>query len=89
MAQFGRPSADTDNTGLYTDQAGGSTNIYLTIDESVASDADYIRTPAGTGTYVYTTALTSVAPPVGSILPIRAKRVLATGTTATNLIGLV
>lgn len=66
MPQFGRPSADTDNTGAYTDQGGGSTNIYTTIDESSASDADFIRTPAGAGTYVYTTALTSVTDPDSS-----------------------
>lgn len=36
-----------------------------------------------------TASVTFVAPPVGSVLPIRARRVLATGTTATNLIGLV
>lgn len=33
-------------------------------------------------------AVTFVAVPAGSILPIRVARVLATGTTATNLIGL-
>lgn len=42
MAQFGRPSADTNNPGSYTDQAGGSANIYTTIDEVTLDDADYI-----------------------------------------------
>ena len=45
MAQFGRPSADTNNPGSYTDQAGGGTTIYTTIDEVSYSDADYIRSP--------------------------------------------
>lgn len=34
------------------------------------------------------TAVTFTAPPVGSFLPIRATHVLATGTTATNLIAI-
>lgn len=36
-----------------------------------------------------TASVTFTAPPVGSILPIAAKRVLSTGTTATLLIALV
>ncbi len=66
MAQFARPDTDADNTGAYTDQGGGSTTIYTTIDESSPSDADYIRTPAGAGTYVYTARLSDVTDPVSS-----------------------
>lgn len=33
-------------------------------------------------------AVTFVAPPVGSFLPIRATHVMATGTTATNLVAI-
>lgn len=66
MPQFARPDTDADNTGAYTDQAGGSTNIYTTIDESSANDTDYIRTPAGAGTYVYTARLSDVTDPVSS-----------------------
>lgn len=36
-----------------------------------------------------TSVVTFMAVPVGSLLPIRVKRVNSTGTTATNLIGLV
>lgn len=35
-----------------------------------------------------TSAVSFVGVPVGSILPIRVKRVRSTGTTATNLVGL-
>lgn len=66
MAQFGRPSADTYNTDLYTDQGGGGTNIYTTIDETSASDADYIRSPLGPTSDVYVTALTTLEDPVSS-----------------------
>lgn len=63
MPQFGRPSADTNNPGSYTDQAGGSTNIYLTIDEVVADDADYIQSPASPSNAVYVTKLSSLVNP--------------------------
>ena len=66
MAQFGRPSADTNNPDAYTDQGGGSTTIYTTIDESVASDADYIRSPLAPSSDVYVTALSTLEDPVSS-----------------------
>lgn len=65
MAQFGRPSADTVRTG-WTDQAGGTTNIYTTIDESAASDADYIKTAAPPGTNEFETLLTTIEDPLSS-----------------------
>jgi hypothetical protein len=40
-----RPDADSSNSG-WTDQAGGTTNLALTVDEAVASDADYVRSSA-------------------------------------------
>ena len=63
MPQFARPSADTDNTGAFTDQSAGSTNIYQAIDEPSASDADYIQSPVSPVNDTYTTALTSVTNP--------------------------
>lgn len=66
MPQFGRPSADTNNPGSFTDQGGGSVNIYLTIDEVTADDADFIRSPTSPASAVYVTALTSVTDPVSS-----------------------
>jgi hypothetical protein len=63
MAQFGRPSTDTTNES-YTDQAGGSTTIYTTLDETVASDADYIKSVAAPTSDVYVTKLTTLEDPV-------------------------
>ena len=40
--QILRPKEDT-IVGGYSDQAAGTTNIYLSIDETVASDTDYVR----------------------------------------------
>jgi hypothetical protein len=66
MAQFGRPSTDTTNES-YTDQAGGSTNIYTTIDEVTADDADYVRSALAPTSDVYVTKFTSVEDPVSSV----------------------
>lgn len=66
MPQFGRPSADTNNPGGYTDQAGGSTNIYTAIDEATADDADYIRSPQSPSNAVYVTKLSSLVDPNSS-----------------------
>lgn len=65
MPQFARPSADTVRTA-WTDQAGGTTTIYTTIDEVSASDADYIKTSAPPGANEFETLLTSVTDPVSS-----------------------
>src|SRR4029077_2722115 len=40
-----RPDSD-DSISDWTDQTGGTTTIYLSIDEDAADDADYIRSPA-------------------------------------------
>lgn len=65
MPQFGRPSADT-SIGTYTDQVGGTTNIYTTIDETSPSDADYIRSVAAPANAPYVTKLSNVEDPVSS-----------------------
>jgi len=66
MAQYARPSADTYNSDGYTDQGGGSTNIYQSIDESSYSDADYIRSVLTPTSDVYVCALSSVSDPLSS-----------------------
>lgn len=65
MAQFGRPSTDTTNEG-YTNEAAGSTNIYQSIDETSASDADYIQSASAPTSDVYVTKLTTLEDPVSS-----------------------
>lgn len=66
MAQFARPTTDTTNDGGWTDQGGGSTNIFQAIDESVASDTDYIRTALAPSSDVYVTELTNLVDPLSS-----------------------
>lgn len=65
MAQFGRPSADT-SIGGYSDQGGGTTNIYTTIDEISPSDADYIRSALAPSNAPYVTKLSNLEDPQSS-----------------------
>ena len=66
MPQYGRPSADTNNPGTYTDQGGGSTNIYATIDEVTLDDADYIRSPLAPASAIYVTKYSNLEDPQSS-----------------------
>lgn len=65
MAQFARPDTDA-SIGAYTDQAGGASNIYTTIDEAVTDDADYIKSAAGPANAPYVARLSDVTDPVSS-----------------------
>lgn len=65
MAQFARPDADT-TLGNFTDQGGGASSIFATIDESSPSDADYIRSPVSPANEVYVCRLSDVTDPVSS-----------------------
>ena len=65
MPQFARPSTDTTRDNWLT-AADGTTNIFNEIDESVASDADYIKTQLTPTNDVYVTKLTTVSDPVSS-----------------------
>ena len=66
MPQYARPSADTDNTGGYTDQDGGSTDIYTTIDETILDPSDYIVSPQAPVDARVTFKLTSLTDPGSS-----------------------
>lgn len=63
MPQYARPSTDT-YRGNYTDQVGGTSNIYQAIDEIVADDADFVRSPLAPASEVYVTKLSAVTDPV-------------------------
>jgi len=83
VAQFARPSADTDNTGAWVDEAGGSTTIYTHIDESSASDADYIKSPLAPSSDVYVTKLSTIEDPLsssGHVLRVRRAKDAAGGS---------
>ncbi len=66
MAQFARPSVDTTRDNWEEDD-GTTVNIFDQIDESVADDADYIRTVLTPTNDVYVTKLTTLEDPLSSI----------------------
>ena len=87
MAQFARPSADTVRTA-WTDELGGITDIYTGIDEVVAEDVEYIKTPAPPGANEFETLLTTVTDPVLSsnhIMRWRRRKQPAAGSADINL----
>lgn len=87
MAQFGRPSVDTTRTG-WTEDDGGTTDIFDQIDEAALDDADYIKTAAPPGSNVYVTKLTTVVDPVsssGHTIRVRARK-QPTGGAQVNLV---
>lgn len=63
MPQFARPIADAANPGGWTDQAGGSVNLYTTIDEVTPDDTDYIQSPASPSSAVYVCKLSALTNP--------------------------
>lgn len=65
MAQFARPNADT-TLGNYTDEGGGTTSIFQSIDEASANDTDFIQSPTSPVNEVYVCALSSVNDPLSS-----------------------
>lgn len=82
MAQFARPIADFTNIGPYT-ASDGSTDLWSVIDETVASDADYVRSPSNpAGTERYAATLSSISDPAihtGHIVRYRIRKNLAAG----------
>jgi len=65
MPQFARPDQDT-TIGAFTDNAGGTTNIYTAIDEVSANDSDFIRSVTSPSNAVYVCRLSDVVDPVSS-----------------------
>lgn len=65
MPQYARPDQDT-SIGTYTDNAGGTTNIFQAIDESSANDSDFIRSVTTPSTAPYACRLSDVTDPVSS-----------------------
>lgn len=65
MAQFARPDADVTVTGWVEDD-DTSVNMWDEINESVASDTDYVKSPTPPGSNEYEAGLTDVTDPVAS-----------------------
>lgn len=65
MAQFARPDADIVEDG-WTEDDGGTTDIFDQIDESIADDNDYIMTGLTPTSDVYVCSLSTVEDPQSS-----------------------
>jgi hypothetical protein len=65
MAQFARPDND-DSIGSWTDDAGGTTNIFQAIDEVSPNDTDYVRSENDPVSSIYITGISSVTDPMSS-----------------------
>lgn len=66
MAQFARPSLDSFIDG-YTNELGSAINLFNSIDESVADDGDFVKSPLTPANAVFVTKLSSVVDPLSSI----------------------
>ena len=66
MAQFGRPEADTYRDTAWTEDDGTTDALFGEIDESSASDTDYIKTSVAPTSDVYVTRLSDVEDPISS-----------------------
>ncbi len=64
MAQFGRPDSDIDNEGGWSPSSGS--DLYAMLDESSASDSDYVDAPAFATSDSFTVSLTDVTDPSSS-----------------------
>jgi hypothetical protein len=65
MAQFARPDADL-NVGGFENEAAGTTNLFQSIDEAVASDSDFVVSDPLTDPDVYVCSLSPLEDPLTS-----------------------
>lgn len=61
--QFARPDTDVTSVGTWADQAGATTGLWQTIDETVPASADYIQAAAPASGDLYECSLTDVIDP--------------------------
>lgn len=85
MPQFGRPTSDI-STGTWTTQAGGTTALFDTVNESAADDADYVQSAPSPTNDTLEIALGSLPDPVSSTGHIVRYRIGKSGTDQLDLI---
>lgn len=66
VPQFLRPTADLNNPGSWTTHLGGSTDLFQQVNETVADDSDYIRSPQAPSSHVTVIDLQNGTDPVSS-----------------------
>jgi hypothetical protein len=90
VANFARPSADI-SRGSWTTNSGGTTNLWATIDEAVADDADYVISALNANS-TYECRLSSVAPaiiPRAHLIALRGRKDASGGNTKGVTVDLV
>lgn len=87
MAQFLRPSSDI-SLGGWSDNLGGTTNIYTVIDEVSASDTDFIKTGNNPTAQIYECGLSSGITPATNGHTVRYRYRKQGGKTANIIITL-
>jgi len=90
VAQFARPTADI-SRGSWTTNSGATANLWQSIDEAVADDADYVISAIGANS-TYECRLSSVAPaiiPRAHLLVLRGRKDQAAGNTKGVTVDLV
>jgi hypothetical protein len=90
VANFARPSADI-SRGSWTTNSGGTTNLWATIDEAVAGDADYVISALNANS-TYECRLSSVAPaiiPRAHLIALRGRKDASGGNTKGVTVDLV
>jgi hypothetical protein len=60
--QIVRPVSDV-NVGSWTTESGGTSDLYLSIDEASANDSDYVRSPVSPSASAYRVRLAAVSDP--------------------------
>jgi hypothetical protein len=81
VSQFARPDADLTNQGFVNEVASG-TNLYLSLDEVSADDADYAVSAVAPTSDVYVCSLSTIEDPVssaGHVVRYRYKKSAAAG----------
>jgi hypothetical protein len=90
VANFARPSADI-SRGSWTTQSGGTANLFATLDEEAADDADYVISALNANS-TYECRLSSVAPaiiPRAHLIALRGRKDASGGNTKGVTVDLV
>jgi len=80
--QIVRPTTDT-SLGGWTDQADGTSSIYTAIDETTASDSDFVQSPNNPSTSIYKFKIGTISDPgihANNIVAYRYRKPEAVGT---------
>lgn len=64
LIRYARPSGDTARGAAWTDESGGTSNIYTHINEATLDEATYLKFAVDSGGPIYTATLSAVTDPI-------------------------